>query len=196
MLTRLILAGTSIRQLFGHLCSGDVFEHDDYLGELASRRRDKQPEAHETPETQTTRSSAGDLREEPDLMLPSAPADAGDASNAGKEERAIQIDTTATPLPARAGRKRNFADYIGSAYRGGGRSVEDEVEDEEEEGDDSLLPESQESAASERALQIRRAAFEAAILNTTMDGQQYRPIGLISVTDNHSRPEAELGCGV
>lgn len=81
--------------------------------------------------------------------------------------------------------KRNFAEYAGSAYSRIGPIAGDDDEKATQDGS------SQDSTASDTALQIRRAAFEAATGNMAMG--EHVPIGLLSATDNHTRPDTELG---
>ncbi|KAL8392126.1 hypothetical protein RB595_002351 [Gaeumannomyces hyphopodioides] len=152
--------GINIRGLFGHHCSGEVFEYDSRLSELASRQQAKQ---FETQETQVTRTSDGDVLGE----LVDAPPIV--ASSAG--------------VPASSSYKRTFADYAESAYGRAGPVVDDDGEANQND--------SQDSTASDTALQIRRAAFKAATGNMAMG--EHMPIGLLSATNSHARPDIELG---
>ena len=83
------------------------------------------------------------------------------------------------PTPTAQSRKRSIDQF-------------NEVEDSATESacDDSHLVDSQTSAISERALEVRRAAFNTMIENAR--DQEWRPIGLVSTWDHHTEEEKEL----
>ncbi|KAL8421169.1 hypothetical protein RB596_002093 [Gaeumannomyces avenae] len=170
--------GINIRSLFGHCCSGEAFEYDSRLSELASRLQVKRSE---TQETQATRKSDADVLEDlldaPLTVASSTGMLFGDVGSVKHTSEAI------TTLSTNTGHKRNFAEYAEIVYRTADQIVG---------GDEKVgQTDSQDSTTSDVALQIRRAAFEAATGNMTVG--EHMPIGLLSATDNHARPDIELG---
>lgn len=175
--TTLTRLGITMRRLFGSHCAGTAFQHDIKMANFAEKRSIGQQQ----PDSQATDIS-GEIPIEVPEPLPQNPGNAPDLESWHRKEepeplRSPDADSHTAHSRETGHRKRDFSQY-------------------DDGGDAALnadfLNDSQQSAKSERALEIRANAFNAMIKNAT-GGGDWMTIGLISTTDHHTTLEEELG---
>lgn len=180
--------GISIQKLFGPHSSGTVFRHDVLMESFAATL----PVMQNDLDSHLTNSSTGALIEAP-MSLHQKPTVAVTAS-------ATQpLEVTEWTSEVSLNRSINLDEghsTIGCSVVEGVSSRKRPREDSEDPMSDmtpeeEYLQDSQRSALSQGALEMRAEAFRSMLNNVR--GQGWQHIGLISTTDNHTLPEAELG---
>lgn len=169
----------TIQDLFGKHCSSDVFAYDRKLAALAEKIQEAKGDHDDTQSTTSTESETNG---------PDSPV-AHPSSDGPVISQEVIIDLTniesddseedQLPTPRSNSRKRSI-----------GQFNEADGLDNEPGRDDSHLLDSQTSEISERALEIRRTAFNSMIENAR--DHEWHPIPLISTWDNHTEEEQEL----
>ncbi|KAF3055266.1 Protein artemis [Daldinia childiae] len=197
--------GITIRQLFGDICTGDVFQHDLLMSEASELRPKLRGEdGEDAPETQST--AASQTRNPSSPIIPSPDAYKHYGSNS--------IDGVSVEISPMRGQSQHQSPNISPLHRysqtpqvqmvhaplysykhkrdynsfQGGQDTHPEDDDEESE---LYIQGSQASEISDYAYDTRLRAFRAARANMKDDGT-WRTINLISTTDNHSTVETEL----
>ena len=112
----------------------------------------------------------------------------GHAASAAKEATTI---STATPAAAEEDRDRTYNTQKAKRTFEEFNGREAEAADDEGAGGGEFSQESQTSTLSERSMEIRMNSWETIISNAL--SSEWRPIGLLSTTDNHTAPEKDLG---
>lgn len=213
---RWIREGITIDGLFGEYCSGNTFDHDKHMAEVAAvMKLEEQQESQAT--TDSHRQSSPVLgqsspipnnTDETPLHLnrtgpnkaSTAPFHCGasfqDSDPTGEQQQVIDLtfegsgaspDTVTTTMVGNKRKHEEFNDEGDIVQRGTPERVAQEVETAH--GDDRHLLDSQESSISAGALEMRRTAFEFMLRSSN-------PVpwdGLLSTTNNHSHVESELG---
>lgn len=170
--------GISIQELFGKHCTGSVFSYDSKLAAFAEKLQEVKGDS-DTQSTTTTKSEIGIRNSSPEHPSSDGPAPSQgiviDLTNSESDDS--QEDQL--PTPKIESRKRSIDQF-------------NEVEglDSELRRDDSHLLDSQTSELSERALEIRRTAFNSMIENAR--DHDWRPVPLVSTWDHHTEEEEEL----
>ncbi|KAI0844627.1 Metallo-hydrolase/oxidoreductase [Daldinia vernicosa] len=196
--------GTTIRKLFGDICTGDVFQHDLLMGEVSELRPKSHGENREnSPETQST----ADFR----TGNPSSPIIP--SPDALEYRRSDSIDGVSVRISPRRGQLQHQSPNISSLRRysqtSQARVVQTSFSYEYKRDNNSFqygrythltdadeqselnLQGSQGSEISDYSYETRLRAYQAARANMKGDGA-WRTINLISTTDNHSTVDPEL----
>ncbi|KAK0641007.1 beta-lactamase-like protein [Cercophora newfieldiana] len=156
----------SIEGIFGKYCSGDVFRHDEVMRERAKAIH------------------VGDVNNESQVTTASASSSLPYSLPNGSQ-------------PFVDGTIQSIANIPSQVMDQGEADVQMQEEDSFVESpmiEESYLAcfeDSQQSELSEMGYEARLNAFRAAINNSS--NGTYREISLLSTTDNHSKPEPELG---
>ncbi|ROW03119.1 hypothetical protein VMCG_05828 [Cytospora schulzeri] len=213
---RWIRKGITIDGLFGEYCSGNTFDHDKHMAEVAAvLKLEEQHESQATTESHRQSSpvcgqSSPILSNSDEVPLHShrtgpsqattAPFHCGDRSQESDttDEKQQVIDLTFegsdasqdTLTRAIARNKRNFEEFNtrrDTVQIGTPEKVG--LQEDATHGDDRHLFDSQDSSLSARTIETRQTAFDA-MLHSSISIQWD---GLLSTTNNHSHPESELG---
>ena len=174
----------SIKKLFGGYCSGTIFRHDVFMESLIDAGHSSQKDV----DSQATDSSMGIPLAEP-LPLNQATASTGaELLSATELARGVGLDQN-TGSNAVQSADDHFSFQLRTPRERLLERAQQPVDDvliEEE-----SLQDSQGSAISQSTCEMRDEAFRSMIGNVR--GQEWRHIGLISVSDNHTSLEDELG---
>lgn len=179
--------GTSIAQLFGDCCSGNVFQHDvlmehtDDVGDL---------QYHVATQGQHPPSSGafGNAKDASPISSPALLAHRSSPelgiSISPKEAYVPFDDASNVETASRVPRKRSYAMCS---------EVEEDIPSQDPTKDDVYLElqDSQQSEVSDGRLAIRFAAFDQ-ILDTTRANSRGLAGGLLSTNDHHGQPDPEL----
>lgn len=175
----------SIRKLFGAYSTGSIFRHDVFMESLNGTRRI----APNGPDSQTTTSSA-EIPLEPLIPLrqietssTTRPPQLPEQARGASLEQKGKTDMLQSTIDSSSCKVLSFQ---GVHHEDLDEPMSDTVVEEEE-----YLQDSQASAISDSARELRAEAFRTMLQNVR--GQEWRPIGLISTTDNHTLPEVDLG---
>jgi hypothetical protein len=174
----------SIRRLFGQHCSGTTFDFDERLAALRERFQ-PEPQA-ESQKSEHISSSPVQRTSEPNSQeTASQPADepgqsktVGQDKGLGHRDEVEHIETETVKS-----RKRTHDQY----------SHENSDEKVPIVPVSELVSDSQLSAVSSQALELRVAAYQSMASNLDEEGD-WASISLISTTDHHTVPDKDLGC--
>jgi hypothetical protein len=180
--------GISIQKLFGPHSSDTVFRHDVLMESFAATL----PAMQNDLDSQLTSSSTGALIEAP-MALHQNPTAAVTASSAQPLE--VTGWTSEVSLNESINLNQGYSTIECSIVEGVSSRKRPREDPEDPMGDmtpeEEYLQDSQRSTISQDALEMRAEAFRSMLNNVR--GQGWQHIGLISTTDNHTLPEAELG---
>lgn len=192
---RWIREGITIDGLFGEYCSGNTFDHDKHMDEMAAvMKLEEQQESQAT--TNSHRQSSPVLghsspipnnTDETPLHLNRIGPSKASTAPSHFEGSDASPDTVTRTMVGNKRKFQGFNDEGDVVQRGTPERVTQEVETAH--GDDRHLLDSQESSISAGALETRRTAFDFMLRSSN-------PVpwdGLLSTSNNHSHVEPELG---
>lgn len=192
--------GITMRERFGAYCRGNSFEHDQLLVRLSTPELHTRGEAaNESQETAATSPGESSSPVHPPNRWPHGTDVEGRPTLAPEARQAMPMTTEATRIKLTTEHEQCDAPVRMLPTK----RLHSFVEREEQVDDDNdmnrrrgrmttdLQVDSQASTLSDRAYETRLDAFRTTILNC--EGADWRSIGLISTTDNHSTLDEELG---
>lgn len=213
--------GTTIEGLFGEYCTGNDFQHDEYMVQLAARMPVDDSE-HQHSQT-SVESVAGEQRQTAHVPISEAPRDplppnktltSSQATTAslpsvhnGNEDGSsirepadskqqiidltLESDASQEALGHRDNSNASKRLYEEYAEKQP-TFVQEDRNGESTNEDTSIRVDSQSSSISARRLETRRNAFNAMFAESSVNSIWN---GLLSTTNNHTHPESELGEG-
>ncbi|KAK7716268.1 hypothetical protein SLS64_003420 [Diaporthe eres] len=208
----------TIEALFGEHCSGNAFDHDQYMAQLASELHIDDMEQHETQISAESR-----IQSSPVIGMSSPVTGALSPALQSNHEQALRPDETPVPSQATTANDLHDNDCTNRQHQVIDLTLEEtessqdtatqdtrsqllkrnfesfiegsepiqraQSRDETTDEDNSYLLDSQETTISARALETRRTAFNSVLHESNPD----RWDGLLCTTNNHTREESELG---
>jgi DNA cross-link repair 1C protein len=195
--------GITIEGLFGACCKGSSSVHDQLAIQLATaRKRGRGADGGGSQETGPTSTyGASSLAKASRALLhidnPREITNLPELEEPPCVPTIAEVEAATCCKPISKGVYENAHGQISSAKRPY-EFVDDENGSRDNDRDRifralDLQMDSQASTLTERAYETRLDAFRTTVQNN--EGAEWRPIGLISTTDNHSKLDEELGSG-